>query len=791
MSHPADHLYELLPVVIRTADAKQEYPLRDLLRVIGEEATLLEDEIRQMYDNLFIETCEPWVVPYIGDLVGYEPLFVPPGTGDGCEEDGRASFINPRRSVAERVGLARRKGTFSVLDDLITSATGWPAHVVDDEGEDLVAHVHVWRLPSWPLTRVRPFYQPRHTNSYSLSVLGNDAPLFTRGDPEPDEEITAGRQAPQRLLIDDLKEHPDAYYGQDKSLCLYENEHAISASRLQPMDLSDWKAEIVDDEIAVDPELGRVMFPERYRPKRFTASYHYGFATAMGGGEYPRPLQNATLGISLFREGHLVDQGIPFLEEFRVDLRPIAEWLRERMANDVLTMDLDDGAKVERLLAPELNRLMQAFPLPEGLLPPNLELDEEGVMLRSIDPQGNRRIRLTHLQLEALYPDTINRSFGIVRIDSTMDSPTIMDVVREMEADDRTPLTMVIELTDSGFYVESIVMNARPFHTLILRAAEGCRPTILLSERSADIDDMVISAGHASRIVLDGLMIANRGVRITGNPLTVDIRHCTLVPGWELGGDCEPRRGEEPSLILSDIPLYQPWEREGWSDCPPELLISTHVRIDRTITGTILIQRDEVDAEPVRLDICRSIVDATDEDAVAIGAPGDRKALAILGIVSSTIIGTVNTHAIELGENSIFMCKLEVGRRQVGCMRFCYVPRGSRTPARHACQPDLVIAAVKAKELPPWQEQNEIDDESNRVTPVFIDPDLRYGRPDYCRLDDISDPGCASEIRQGADDESEMGVFRDLYVPQRLSNLRSVVREFMPIGWNSEVRFES
>ena len=62
MAQPADRFFDLLPVVVRAADAKQGNPLRDLLRVMGEQAAVLEDDIRQMYQNLFIETCEPWVI---------------------------------------------------------------------------------------------------------------------------------------------------------------------------------------------------------------------------------------------------------------------------------------------------------------------------------------------------------------------------------------------------------------------------------------------------------------------------------------------------------------------------------------------------------------------------------------------------------------------------------------------------------------------------------------------------------------------------------------------------------
>ena len=64
---------------------------------------------------------------------------------------------------------------------------------------------------------------------------------------------------------------------------------------------------------------------------------------------------------------------------------------------------------------------------------------------------------------------------------------------------------------------------------------------------------------------------------------------------------------------------------------------------------------------------------------------------------------------------------------------------------------------------------------------------LRYGRPDYCQLSQL----CAAEIRQGADDEAEMGAFHDLYQPQRESNLRVRLEEYLRFGLEAGVFYAS
>jgi len=48
-------------------------------------------------------------------------------------------------------------------------------------------------------------------------------------------------------------------------------------------------------------------------------------------------------------------------------------------------------------------------------------------------------------------------------------------------------------------------------------------------------------------------------------------------------------------------------------------------------------------------------------------------------------------------------------------------------------------------------------------------------------------PGCATEISTGADDESEMGAFHDLYQPQRAANLLVRLAEYTPAGMGAGI----
>ena len=71
MSYDPDKLYNLLPSVHRIRDTEESEPLRELLALITRQVGILEEDLDQLYDNQFIETCAPWVLPYIGDLIGY------------------------------------------------------------------------------------------------------------------------------------------------------------------------------------------------------------------------------------------------------------------------------------------------------------------------------------------------------------------------------------------------------------------------------------------------------------------------------------------------------------------------------------------------------------------------------------------------------------------------------------------------------------------------------------------------------------------------------------------------
>jgi hypothetical protein len=724
MNDNPDRLYELLPVIYRLRDADRGSPLRALLRVIAEQVNLVESDIAQLYDNWFIETCQDWVVSYIGDLIGYQAVHEAGEPGDVKSPRGqaRSRILIPRREVANTIRYRRRKGTLAILEELAMAVADWPARAVEfyrllgctqsinhlrlDRGRtvdlrngdgldringplDPLARsvdvrrvnskhfpgmgnipevgVFVWRLKAYSVTQTPAYcYEEEAPNCYLFSVLGNDTRLYTPLRPALGccpGELDLPVPIRRRPFEKSQRSRSYDYYGDHKSLRIW---------------------------------LGSPREPGR--PDR---------------------------------------QPVPPEKIVAADL---TDWTY-RPLPDQIAVD------------PELGRI--AFPPGQAR--------KQGVWVSyyygfSADIGGGEYDR------PLLQP----ADYRIYLVGEHEAFTRITDALTQWGNDE--PQNAVIEITDSGVYVEQISISLKAKQTLQLRAANRKRPVIRLLDWQTSLPDHLSVTGEPGTwFTLDGLLITGRGVQVQGDVAGVTIRHSTLVPGWGLHCDCEPKRTTEASLELINSPAC--------------------ITIEHSIVGSIQVDWDEVKNDPVLIRISDSIVDATSPERVALGAPERLCAHAVLTIARSTLFGKIQTHSIALAEDSILMGSILACRRQQGCVRFCYVTPGSRTPRRYECQPDLVEKAVAdlfqkgdiaAGERDALQERERL-----RVEPEFNS--TRYGTPTYCQLADT----CADEITRGAGDESEMGVFHDLYQPQRAANLRARLDEYTPAGMDAGILYAS
>src|SRR5271157_1616901 len=117
----ADKLWNLLPAIYRTEDTDvfdRNGSLRELVNRIGASAAVLRRSIDRLWEDQSIETCDDWVIAYIGDLLA---------TNLVNSLDARGQ----RLDVANTVYYRQRKGTVAILEEIAADITGWNARVVE------------------------------------------------------------------------------------------------------------------------------------------------------------------------------------------------------------------------------------------------------------------------------------------------------------------------------------------------------------------------------------------------------------------------------------------------------------------------------------------------------------------------------------------------------------------------------------------------------------------------------------------------------------------------------------
>jgi hypothetical protein len=349
-----DELWSLLPAVHRQRDAEspQSGMLQALIDVLGEQGQIVAEDIARLYDNWFIETCDPWVVSYIGDLLGVRML----------NDVGPATRL-PRAYVANTLAYRRRKGTAAVVEELARDVTGWPAHAIEGftvlgttqflnhlrpsavqgvslhdaatlEGAgspfDIACRtasvrvppggisnitdigVAVWRLQPLPVERAtaRPVADPPD-GRYHLDPVGLDIELIN--PPQPELTVTSlarPQHVPgvlgRRALYDELEAmragtvDDPVFFGDDPVVRVFADTgaglHEVPTAQLTAADLSDppptvstlWRRPAAPLTAAIDPVLGRLAFTLGVLPDAVEVSYTYATPGDVGAGPYNR-----------------------------------------------------------------------------------------------------------------------------------------------------------------------------------------------------------------------------------------------------------------------------------------------------------------------------------------------------------------------------------------------------------------------------------------------------------------------------------------------------------------------
>jgi hypothetical protein len=687
----ADRLYTLLPAIYRIRDEEQGGPLRALVALIAREIESIEENVDQLYDDQFIETCETWVPPYIGDLIGYRPL-----------HGVAVSVRSPRAEVANTIGYRRRKGTAAMLEQLSRDVTDWPARAVEFFEQlattQYMNHIRLY-APATALIRSTErmlhqggaFNAVAHTaemrrpesgsGRYNIPNIGiflwrleafslSDVPLT------PDPGDPTGR----RFRVNPL--------GADQVLFRKPLTETLISHIAEPVNVPEpiilrlmaaaVKAAATDPAVPDDYGVGDSMVLSR---------------PAANPANPPVPIDVANICVC--------------------DLRDVSTGWAHETTIDPATIAID----------PRLGRVV----LGSGITGPILATFHSGFSRPIGGGEYERRPDGSALATQrtavggvALQPD-LDAIVGGGRL-------TIGDSLTYSE----TPTFRVDGVTAPGAAGIEVVVTAR----------NGARPLI------AAAGPLLLDIGPRGTLVLEGLVISGGALQVVAaaddEPRTLILRHCTLVPGLTLNTD-----GTAASPGATSLSVTHPF---------------ASVTLEQCIVGPMQIDTDAV----IHLRQC--IVDASAPEAVAFQGTVAASAGAEMTIEESTVIGKMHVRLMTLASDTIvcarlapadaFKAPLWVDRRQDGCIRFSFVPDGSVVPRRFRCVPD---------------------DRHPDVIPHFTS--LRYGDPGYAQLRRAT----SEAIRQGAHDEGEMGVMHPLFQPQRETNLRIRLDEYLRFGLHAGI----
>ncbi len=815
MNEPRVPLFNRLPEIYRTKDAAGFPPdqLRDYLALVETAFGAIHENIEALYHDLFIEFCDEWAIPYIGDLLGTSHL------------QGEAWTL--RADVADTIALRRRKGTLGALELLAFNLTEWGVHCVELR-ENMVWNQHLnhqrpdeggpppyrdskpgapnlklkrqtairggtatLRDPAMLALLATPFDPFAHTADLKAPADGsirynlpNLAIFLWRlaayrirvSKPVAKGIINTGLVAPQatravRFSINPV-ERPYIAAGNEKDrepVRLFNtNLVAITNTGRSGPDKLD-NSRLAPSITQIDETPGPVPVERLTEgaaagvPAAYVAVDTYDAASPTLTG-----LDLADVGLQL----HLPEADFPG-ETYPPVLGQAATW-KIRGAN---LCAWETGlrpplAEEEIAIDPVIGRLVIGV----GTQPRAKALADKLLLTYtygSVGPVGAQPISRADLP-----PGNIRH------VDANKDPLGLLKALKDInlagepiviEIDDSR--THVLDLTDPFLTGEkmteggslSLLLN-RP---LTIRAADNQRPVIELAQslRFRPVNVASPTNDPAGQATFDDAM-AKLNVRLEGLYLT---RGSKFPP--DPGAHDEPliARAALNSLELINCTLdpagYKSVQGDrqaiftamkldesyGFVKAKEESAFNQipHIVLQRTITGPLLL--DAV----YRLDVSDSIIDAGQgvddhKDKFAVSSATGDPALdwgPPTHVSGVTVLGRMRVASIE-GRGGIWVHALEVLDNQQGCIKFSYFSGEplDRLPQNHACVQGTTAQLRLRSEV--------------------------FGEPAYCQLAQSAD----RRIREQGPNDDAMGAFGFLMEAHRWRNLQIRLREFMPVG---------
>lgn len=774
-----DKLYKLLPELYRERDSIVGYPLQAILKLITEQVELLEDDIKQLWNNFFIDTCDKWVIPYIGDLVGNNLLH-------DIEQKSIADYvkklfedlngydlnfpdiIRTRTDVAKTIYYRRRKGTLPMLEELARDVTGWAAHAVaffeilnttqnlnhlrlfNRDCPDLrqiepldringpfdsISHTvdvrsitqnqgwyniknigfFLWRLKSYPLENVVA-KQAGLPWQFYFSPLGNNAPLFTR----------RRREASETGLATELD-----VPGPVRKSFFYEDLKKLSKERTDHTDLY------------------ALFYPIEGNPIK---THCQGSFFIFINGENREPVQPA-----------IIEETEEEIKQ-QIVCRNLEEWPLTQPDGKIIGIDVENGRMV---IGSEWNSISS--------------VDVYYHYGFSADMGGGPYDRTKCLVKPSL-PDKhyyVKEDRDVPPEISSSPLSTLEEALVRWEDEGRQ--NTLITILDSRSYKLPPLITLNDKNWLVIEAENNQRPLLKVThEDSAEIsspDELILEIDvsppsgsakqeHAAEITFSGVVIEG-WIKVIGDLGRLRIIHSTLIPGICFNKDYGTPKFEHSSIIINSDKDTEKINTE--LNLEIAFSISGPIRIPDHASGLVILD---------------SIIDGFGQQA--IGGNNSSKPGPLAKIERTTIFGSTFLQKLELANEVIFTGEVIVSYIQGGCLRFCYISPESRTPRKYRCQPNLeaknkIKKAEKEKGEELSQDERDIiaDSVQSWLKPVFTSQ--HYGSPAYAQLG----YGCPVQISKGSEEECEMGTFCHLKQAQREANLKIRLKEYLPFGLNA------
>jgi hypothetical protein len=736
MSLDADQLYTLLPAVYRTRDAAAGGQLRALFGALAAQSDVVSQNLRQLYDDLFIETCEPWVIPYIGDLIGYNSAYE------------LAAVSDSRTEVANTIGYRRRKGTKIALQQAAIDVSDRPA-VVIEEFQQLI------------ITQSMRHARPGHETTVSmrdeamLRLLGHASSNGLTDSPfDPSNRTIDVRRIAPRVR-DAACAHaatggtptggtaPPASAAPPDATPLDIALHGPGRANIQDVAIHLWRWQAFQVQGAPAFAVGGGQFafsPLGIDMPLFTpAKLPQSFTALLTRDNVPAPIARAELTSYYTPENiWLVADGVP--------VSP-GQVCRANLA------DRPDGSRCvpppgKIAIDPELGRIRFAADLS---VPQSLEVSYWYGFPARIG--GGPYNRTTVLK------DVLPPSPGFTAVVGSPEFPALETAVAGWNAfasGSAAPAGVIVVQGYGSLTVDvtgPAAIQLPPEANLAIVAGQPdltWKDSLVTLTGDIEVTGLTGTPAQpngasqpgtgplAGQLLINGIWLAGR-LLVSGAPCTVNVSDSTLVPGHELLSDGTPLHPGEPSILVTAI--------------------GATLVLNRVISGPVAA------GESGSTRIAGSVIDATSPYYVAYAGPDLASAGPDLCVEGSTLIGKVRARTITLASNSIFHARLGnrdpwqaavwASRQQSGCVRFCSLPAGSITPRQYEClPPDAASTAALA--------------------PQFIT--VHYGSPAYGLLSG----DCPMAVWAGADNGSQLGVYWQMQETEAVRNVQIRAPEYLP-----------